>query len=173
MATYLNVQQAIANAYIIKSHNPTYSMENRGLGLNASQYDCSSFIASCWGLSSAPPTNSMESQYQNRYGFKRLDYTQTNLLRGDILVWYYLPSGAADPQNGNAHGHTAMYLGNNRLIECAYSYNGIVEGRTPSGIHSYVPYGHCVLRGSPSIGIGKWIPSDTLSIGWKQRGFTE
>ena len=168
MATAVNVEQAIKRAFIIAEHNPSYSMENRGYGLDAASYDCSSFIASCWKISSKPATNAMESEY-HQHGFEVLSYTSSSVLRrGDILVWYYLPDGSADPDHGDAHGHTAMYLGDGTVIQAAYSRGGVrgTGRRGPGAISAAVPYKHCILRGTPGLGIKSWTPSDDIQDGW-------
>ena len=147
--TRYNVEQAINRGNIIISHHPGYSMEQRGYGLDAPYYDCSSFIGSCWGISSIPATPSMVSVY-TAAGFDhyRFSSVEGNLQRGDILI-YNGPGGGA-----GADGHTTMYIGNGQVMQARGTASGV-------GIFTYSRYVHegvwqDVLRGTGGIFIKSW-----------------
>lgn len=147
--TAYNVEQAISRGDIIISHHPGYSMEQRGYGLNAPYYDCSSFVGSCWGISSIPATPYMVSVY-TAAGFDHFAFSavEGNLQRGDILVYN-------GPQGGSgADGHTTIYLGDGRVMEARGTEDGV-------GYFTYSRYVHGsvwqdVLRGTGGLFIKSW-----------------
>ena len=133
MATQHTVEEAIARAYIIKENNPHYSMQNRGYGLNAPYYDCSSFVGSCWqvAVNNWPPATPDMVRIYLQQGFTHFSYNYNILQRGDILVWN-------DPGTSGygANGHTAIYLGNDKIIEAtansaAGPNGGVIDTRGP------------------------------------------
>lgn len=148
--TEYTVQQAIERGNIIISHHPSYSMDRRGYGLNESFYDCSSFIGSCWGISSVPATPFMVRVYKS-HGFdhyKYKDIGKKGLRRGDILV-YNGPSGGAGPD-----GHTAMYIGDDKTMEARGGDWGIGIFTFRVNVHKSV--WQDVLRGTDGIYITKF-----------------
>ncbi len=148
--TEYTVQQAIERGRIIISHHPSYSMEKRGYGLDKAYYDCSSFIGSCWGISSIPATPSMVRIYKS-HGFdhyKYKDIGRSGLRRGDILV-YNGPSGGA-----GADGHTAMYIGDGKTMEAKGKARGVGIFTFSSSVHGSI--WQDVLRGTDGPTIQKW-----------------
>jgi cell wall-associated NlpC family hydrolase len=103
-------------------------------------FDCSSFIAAALTEAGYFPTNPefatpSEASYLAQAGFTDITSsvsldTGANLQPGDILV--------------NTADHTAMYIGNNQIVEASHNENGGVTGgqvgdQTTTEIHT-VPY---------------------------------
>lgn len=110
----------------------TYSMDIRW---GPHSYDCSSFIVSAWNAAGvqtgATYTGNMESCF-TAHGFKNVrssvDISNGNGMEpGDVLVW-----NAVGTTGAGADGHTAMYIGEGRMVEC-----------TPSGAATRNYYKEC------------------------------
>ena len=79
--------QAIKNAATIIAYGPSYSQPNRGTYIGAPQFDCSSFVGTCYNVPGRPWTGGMVPIY-TAYGFKHLPFMGLQgLKRGDVLVW--------------------------------------------------------------------------------------
>lgn len=110
----------------------TYSMTNRW---GPTSYDCSSFIVSAWNnagvQTGATYTGNMESCF-TAHGFtnvaRSVNISNGNGMQaGDVLVW-----NATGTSGAGANGHTAMFIGDGRMVEC-----------TPSGIATRNYYKEC------------------------------
>ena len=103
----------------------SYSMINRN-GPNS--YDCSSAIYQSLIYAGIIPQGfrirNTETMFVDlpKFGFQRIEADGNGYIptqRGDIFIW-----GKQGQTNG-AGGHTGVYLDNDNIIHCSYSYNGI------------------------------------------------
>ena len=110
----------------------TYSMTNRW---GPTSYDCSSFIVSAWNhagvQTGATYTGNMKSCFTSS-GFTDVISSVnisngSGMQAGDVLVWNEVGTTGA-----GANGHTAMFIGDGKMVEC-----------TPSGIATRNYYKEC------------------------------
>lgn len=113
----------------------TYSMQNRW---GPTSYDCSAFIITAWNKAGvetgATYTGNMDA-YFTKHGFTNVAKSVTistgkGLLAGDVLVW-----NAPGTSGAGADGHTCMYIGEGRIVEC-----------TPRGISTRDYYSTCTWQ---------------------------
>lgn len=124
----VNIAIKIAND---DSHG--YSQANRW---GNPDYDCSSFIITCWQDAGVPVKTNGATYTGNmlnaflKSGFKIVD--SDKLQKGDVLL--------------NVIHHTAMYIGNNKIVQATISENGTVYGTGGDqtgkeiGIYNYYNY---------------------------------
>ena len=161
------VQEVIERGWqIINKNKPTYSQENRGSTMNASQYDCSSFMGTINGVGEGgwpPATPDMKQRYQEA-GYIWYPYVPEawwqQLKKGDVLV-YNKPNTSG---YGN-DGHTAMYIGGGQQMEMRGAGAGVWHmSERPN-------YWQDILRNPRSgIYIKKWEPDpkEDKSKGWQK-----
>lgn len=110
----------------------TYSMTNRW---GPTSYDCSAFIISAWNKAGVQTGASYTGDMKRCFvanGFTdvrsmvNID-NGTGMRAGDVLVW-----NATGTSGAGANGHTAMFIGNGRMVEC-----------TPTGIATRNYYREC------------------------------
>lgn len=131
-----SVQQVISRGRQIIARHPGYSMPNRGYDMNAPFYDCSSFQGVINGIMSCPATGGMIAAY-TAVGFIHLPFT-SDLKKGDVLIH----------QGEGANGHTAMYEGDGKFMQC---WGGHGPGQRGAwGLDR--PYWQDILR-NPNTGI--------------------
>lgn len=103
----------------------SYSMNSR-LGPNS--YDCSSAVHFALIAAGIMPAGARigntESMFVDllKYGFRRIETDANGYIaaqRGDIFIW------GKQGTSGGAYGHTGIFLDTDRIIHCAYGYNGI------------------------------------------------
>ena len=103
----------------------SYSMINRN---GASSYDCSSSIYHALIYAGILPQGfrigNTETEFVDlpKFGFQRIEADANGYIptqRGDIFIW------GKQGQTSGAGGHTGIYLDNDNIIHCSYSYNGI------------------------------------------------
>lgn len=110
-----------------------YSQYNRW---GTPDYDCSSLVITCYEkagvpvkLNGATYTGNMLSAFL-KSGFKIVD--NNNLQKGDILL--------------NVQNHTAIYIGNNKIVQATIAENGTINGQPGDqtgkeiGIYNYYNY---------------------------------
>lgn len=117
-----------------------YSQQNRwGNPDTVSDFDCSSFVLSAYkaagaNIGNATYTGNMRSELL-KHGFKDVTAkcnlnTQKGLQPGDILMWH----------KGGTNGHTAMYIGNGKIVHArGQSYGSPAPGDQGSEI-AVCPY---------------------------------
>ena len=96
----------------------TYSMQNRW---GPTSYDCSAFIITAWnkaGVQTGASYTGDMATYFTKHGFKNVPNlvdvaNGTGLQAGDVLVW-----NAPGTSGAGADGHTCMYIGDGRIVEC-------------------------------------------------------
>lgn len=96
----------------------TYSMQNRW---GPTSYDCSAFIITAWkkaGVSTGASYTGDMARYFTKHDFKNVPnlvniITGEGLKAGDVLVW-----NAPGTSGAGADGHTCMYIGEGRIVEC-------------------------------------------------------
>ena len=118
-ATDRAIQWAVAQC----NKGYTYSMTNRW---GPTSYDCSAFIISAWNKAGVQTGASYTGDMKRCFvanGFtdvrSMVNIDNGNGMRaGDVLVW-----NATGTSGAGANGHTAMFIGNGRMVEC-----------TPTGI---------------------------------------
>lgn len=118
-ATDKAIQWAVAQC----NKGYTYSMTNRW---GPTSYDCSAFIISAWNKAGVQTGASYTGDMKRCFvanGFtdvrSMVNIDNGNGMRaGDVLVW-----NATGTSGAGANGHTAMFIGNGRMVEC-----------TPTGI---------------------------------------
>lgn len=110
-----------------------YSQTNRW---GNPDYDCSSFVITCWQDAGVPVKTNGATYTGNmlnaflKSGFKIVD--SDKLQKGDVLL--------------NVLHHTAMYIGNNKIVQATISENGTVYGAGGDqtgkeiGIYNYYNY---------------------------------
>lgn len=148
MPTY-NVNEVIRRGKQILARHPTYSQEARGTTMDAAQYDCSSFMGVINGIPSCPATPSMVQVY-TAAGYIHYRYGSVTLKKGDVLVWNK-PGTSGQGDNG----HTAMYIGNNQLIQCT---GGV--GVQICGFYDYIGWQDILRNPKSGVYITKWTPKD-------------
>lgn len=127
-ATDKAIQWAVAQC----NRGYTYSMTNRW---GPTSYDCSAFIISAWNKAGVQTGASYTGDMKRCFvanGFTdvrsmvNID-NGTGMRAGDVLVW-----NATGTSGAGANGHTAMFIGNGRMVEC-----------TPTGIETRNYYREC------------------------------
>lgn len=127
-ATDRAIQWAVAQC----NKGYTYSMTNRW---GPTSYDCSAFIISAWNKAGVHTGASYTGDMKRCFvanGFtdvrSMVNIDNGNGMRaGDVLVW-----NATGTSGAGANGHTAMFIGNGRMVEC-----------TPTGIATRNYYREC------------------------------
>ena len=127
-ATDKAIQWAVAQC----NKGYTYSMTNRW---GPTSYDCSAFIISAWNKAGVQTGASYTGDMKRCFvanGFtdvrSSVNIDNGNGMRaGDVLVW-----NATGTSGAGANGHTAMFIGEGRMVEC-----------TPSGISTRNYYREC------------------------------
>lgn len=129
---------------IAKDESHGYSQYNRW----GPDYDCSSFVIECWNHAGIPVkvngasyTGNMLSAFL-KSGFHTVDINTQKLQKGDVLL--------------NVQHHTALYIGNNQIVQATIAENGTIHGKSGDqtggeiGIYSYYnfPWDY-VLRYNP------------------------
>lgn len=130
-ATDKAIQWAVAQC----NKGYTYSMTNRW---GPTSYDCSAFIITAWNKAGVQTGASYTGNMGSRFtacGFTNVR-SQVNIANGngmragDVLVW-----NATGTSGAGANGHTAMYIGDGRMVEC-----------TPTGIATRNYYQECAWQ---------------------------
>lgn len=103
---------------IARDDSHGYSQKRR----NGPDYDCSSFLIHVWdsvgvivSQNGASYTGNMLSAFL-KSGFRIVDRKNEKLERGDVLL--------------NVKHHTAMYIGDNTIVQATIAENGTVDGKT-------------------------------------------
>lgn len=161
----MSVDQAIERATFVyhRVPKPTYNQNGRKCDLNASTYDCSSFIGTVWNISSIPSTFEMETVYLATHNFESFTYHQGfKFVQGDILVG----NNRQDIKPDN--GHTMMVFN-----EQANLFIQASGGLVPTLTGFYTPdYGwESVIRTlgdgpGKRIYIAGWTPTDGIDDGF-------
>ena len=111
-----------------------YSQRNRW----GPDFDCSSLIVWLWTQCGVDVKSRGATYTGNMYnaflqaGFRKVDPVLENLQAGDVLL--------------NVIHHTALYIGNNKIVQAAIAENGTVHGQTGDqtgkeiAIYSYYDY---------------------------------
>jgi hypothetical protein len=84
-----NVNEVISRGKQILARHPTYSQKNRGVTMNDSSYDCSSFMGVINGVGegSWPPATPGMVRAYTAAGYIHYGYGSVSLKKGDVLVW--------------------------------------------------------------------------------------
>lgn len=119
---------------LAKDDSHGYSQSNRW----GPDYDCSSFVIECYQRAGVPVktngatyTGNMLSAFL-KSGFKLIDPSVDGLKPGDVLL--------------NVQHHTALYIGDNQIVQATISENGTVYGQPGDqtgkeiAIYSYYNY---------------------------------
>lgn len=113
------IEDAVALALNIASDETHgYSQKQRW----GSDYDCSSFLIYVWESVGVPVKTNGASYTGNmllaflKSGFRIVDPKTEKLKAGDVLL--------------NIVHHTAMYIGNNKIVQATIAENGTVHGKT-------------------------------------------
>ncbi len=143
------VEQVIQRGYDIIARHPGYSQDwDKRLG--PYYYDCSGFQGVINGIPGGPATPDMVTYY-TAAGYIHLKFTSLSALKkGDVLVY----NKPGTPGYGSS-GHTAMYIGNNTLMESWGHHGPGVRAAWGNG------YWQDILRNPRSgIYITHWSPTD-------------
>lgn len=113
---------AMINFGLAKKGLVKYSM-NWTKRLGPYFYDCSSFVLACAISAGLAPESAVKGNTETLYAmnnsYLQEIYSYKDVKKGDIFIL-----GAQGASSGAA-GHTGIFLGNDKILHCSYSKNGV------------------------------------------------
>ena len=91
-------------------------------------YDCSSLVLSAYEQAGVPVREAHGSYTGDMRrafvvcGFRDIPFTRgMTLVKGDVLMYHRV-------ENGKVHGHTVLYIGNNKIVQASINEKGTATG---------------------------------------------
>ena len=122
--TYLETINSAVNYAVGIANDDSHGYDQ--IGRWGPDYDCSSLVISAYRaagleLKGATYTGNMRAAFI-KDGFKSIPYKKgMSLFRGDVLMYHRVV-------NGKVHGHTVLYIGNNKIVQASINEKGKATG---------------------------------------------